>query len=109
MDRDIGKDNQLSLGWLSGFCNASRELPVCYPMLFSTIVSLLPVLVAANPHIVLNDQSIIADNAFSDIKVPVQLGVMSKCPDALLCEATFNNVLAQVWDKVDLSLVYIAK
>ncbi|KAL9712706.1 hypothetical protein Ac2012v2_003943 [Leucoagaricus gongylophorus] len=78
-------------------------------MLFSTIVSLLPVLVAANPHIVLNDQSIIADNAFSDIKVPVQLGVMSKCPDALLCEATFNNVLAQVWDKVDLSLVYIAK
>lgn len=99
---------------LSRFCNASRDLfiylsGVLHPMLFSTVVSLLPALVAAHSHIILNDQSTIADNSLNVIKVPVQLGVMSRCPDALLCEATFNDVLAQVWDKVDLSLVYIAK
>jgi len=45
----------------------------------------------------------------SDVKVPIQLGVMSRCPDALLCESTFNEVLSRAIDKVDLSLVYIAK
>jgi len=45
----------------------------------------------------------------SDVKVPIQLGVMSRCPDALLCESTFNEVLSIAIDKVDLSLVYIAK
>jgi len=44
-----------------------------------------------------------------DIKVSIQLGVMSRCPDALLCESTFNDVLSRVIDKVDISLVYIAK
>lgn len=44
-----------------------------------------------------------------DIKVSIQLGVMSRCPDALLCESTFNEVLSRVIDKVNLSLVYIAK
>jgi len=43
------------------------------------------------------------------VKVPVQLGVMSRCPDALLCEGTFNEVLKKVQDKVDLSLVYVGK
>lgn len=45
----------------------------------------------------------------SDIKVSIQLGVMSRCPDALLCESTFNEVLSRVTDKVNLSLVYVAK
>lgn len=45
----------------------------------------------------------------SDTKVSVQLGVMSRCPDALLCESTFNEVLSRVVDKVDFSLVYLAK
>ena len=45
----------------------------------------------------------------SDIKVPIQLGVMSRCSDALLCESKFNEVLSRVIDKVDLSLIYIAK
>ncbi|KAF9057588.1 hypothetical protein BJ165DRAFT_1334930 [Panaeolus papilionaceus] len=44
-----------------------------------------------------------------DNKVPVQLGVMSRCPDALLCETTFNRVLERVQDKVDLSLVYVGR
>lgn len=42
-----------------------------------------------------------------DVKVPVVLGVMSKCPDALICEATMDKVLKQVNDKVDLSLSFI--
>ncbi|TEB30259.1 hypothetical protein FA13DRAFT_1594428, partial [Coprinellus micaceus] len=44
-----------------------------------------------------------------DVKVPVQLGVMSACPDALLCESLFNEVLKHTEDKVDLSLVYVAR
>ena len=47
--------------------------------------------------------------ARADVKVPVQLGVMSRCPDALLCESIFDDVLKEVADKVDLSLVYIAQ
>ncbi|KAI0939272.1 hypothetical protein AcV5_000737 [Taiwanofungus camphoratus] len=45
--------------------------------------------------------------AFTDTKVPVTLGVMSRCPDALLCESVFDHVLKRVGDKVDLSLSFI--
>ncbi|KAF6762622.1 hypothetical protein DFP72DRAFT_876365 [Ephemerocybe angulata] len=48
-------------------------------------------------------------SALADVKVPVQLGVMSRCPDALLCESLFNEVLPEVLDKVNMSLVYVAK
>ncbi|KAF8919939.1 hypothetical protein CPB85DRAFT_1429416 [Mucidula mucida] len=34
---------------------------------------------------------------------------MSRCPDALVCETVFDSVLAKVADKVDLSLVFLAK
>lgn len=44
-----------------------------------------------------------------DIKVPVQLGVMSRCPDALFCESVFDRVLPKIAAKVDFSLIYIAK
>ncbi|KAJ3930007.1 MAG: hypothetical protein NXY57DRAFT_1014076 [Lentinula lateritia] len=44
-----------------------------------------------------------------DIKVPVTLGVMSRCPDALLCENSMDAVLKKVGNKIDLKLVYIAK
>ncbi|KAK4050015.1 hypothetical protein OIO90_005205 [Microbotryomycetes sp. JL221] len=40
-------------------------------------------------------------------KVPVILGVMSKCPDAQVCEIVFDRVLDQVGQQVDLNLVYI--
>ncbi|KAF8913888.1 hypothetical protein CPB84DRAFT_1757832 [Gymnopilus junonius] len=53
-----------------------------------------------------NQQSLL--NA-PDVKVSVQLGVMSRCPDALLCESRFAQVLDKVSDKVNLSLVYVAK
>ncbi|KAI0053633.1 hypothetical protein FA95DRAFT_1481210 [Auriscalpium vulgare] len=44
-----------------------------------------------------------------DVKVPVTLGVMSRCPDALFCEAVFDQVLPRVADKIDFSLTYVAK
>jgi hypothetical protein len=42
-------------------------------------------------------------------RVPVMLGVMSRCPDALLCETLFDNVIPKVAPKIDLSLAYLAK
>lgn len=44
-----------------------------------------------------------------DVKVPVVLGVMSRCPDTVLCEAVWDRVLQRVGDKVDISLSFIAK
>jgi hypothetical protein len=45
----------------------------------------------------------------ADIKVQVQLGVMSRCRDPLLCESRFNEVLDKVAEKVELSFIYVAK
>jgi hypothetical protein len=42
------------------------------------------------------------------LRVPVTLGVMSRCPDALLCETLFDKVIPRVAEKIDLSLAYIA-
>lgn len=44
-----------------------------------------------------------------DVKVPVVLGVMSRCPDAILCESVFNRVLQRAGGKMDISLSFIAK
>ncbi len=41
-------------------------------------------------------------------RVPVTLGVMSRCPDALLCETLFDNVIPRVAEKIDLSFAYVA-
>ncbi|KAH7887749.1 hypothetical protein F5I97DRAFT_1935825 [Phlebopus sp. FC_14] len=43
-----------------------------------------------------------------DVKVSVVLGVMSRCPDAILCESVWDRVLQRVGDKVDISLSFIA-
>jgi len=45
----------------------------------------------------------------NDVKVPVVLGVMSRCPDALLCESVWDRVLQRVGDKVNISLSFIAR
>ncbi|CAL1700956.1 unnamed protein product [Somion occarium] len=42
-------------------------------------------------------------------KVPVVLGVMSRCPDAILCESVFDDVVSRTGDKIDLSLTFIGK
>ncbi|KAF8341258.1 uncharacterized protein EI90DRAFT_3033274 [Cantharellus anzutake] len=44
------------------------------------------------------------------VRVPVTLGVMSRCPDAFVCENVFDQVLDKVGhEKVDLSLTFIGK
>jgi len=45
----------------------------------------------------------------SDVRVPVTLGVMSRCPDALKCEALFDTIIPRVCEKINLSLAYVAK
>jgi len=44
------------------------------------------------------------------VKVPVTLGVMSRCPDAIFCENVFDTVLSLVGEAtVDVDLAFIAK
>ncbi|KII95217.1 hypothetical protein PLICRDRAFT_34060 [Plicaturopsis crispa FD-325 SS-3] len=78
-------------------------------MFYLAALLLLPVALAAyTPPFVVQD----GDAHFApldDVKVPVVLGVMSKCPDALLCESVFEQVLKRVSDKVDISLTYVGK
>ncbi|KAI0796787.1 hypothetical protein C8Q75DRAFT_862589 [Abortiporus biennis] len=45
----------------------------------------------------------------SEVKVPVTLGVMSRCPDAIYCESVFDEVLKETNDKIDLSLTFIGR
>jgi len=77
--------------------------------LLSRIASLfLPaVVVALAPPLVLQDDALLRMD--TDIRVPVTLGVMSQCPDAMLCEAVFDQVLKRVMDIVDLNLTYVAR
>jgi len=63
--------------------------------------------VLGHPPLVLQGSNY--QNVYDDVKVPVQLGVMSRCPDAILCEAIFNEVVERVVSKIDLSLVFLAK
>lgn len=44
----------------------------------------------------------------NSLRVPVTLGVMSRCPDALLCETLFDSVIPRVAEKIDLALAYVA-
>ncbi|KAH9900000.1 hypothetical protein C8Q73DRAFT_681632 [Cubamyces lactineus] len=60
---------------------------------------------ASSPLAVQSDNAY--EGSFGDVKVPVVLGVMSRCPDAILCETVFDHVLEKVSDKVDLSLTFI--
>ncbi|KAG8829624.1 hypothetical protein FRC18_009182 [Serendipita sp. 400] len=42
-------------------------------------------------------------------RVPILLGVMSQCPDALYCEDVFNRVLSYVENIVEMDLTFLAK
>ncbi|KAI0353532.1 hypothetical protein OH77DRAFT_1591235 [Trametes cingulata] len=46
---------------------------------------------------------------FDDVKVPVVLGVMSRCSDAVLCETVFDRVVERVGNKIDLSLAFVGQ
>lgn len=56
-----------------------------------------------------NAQGLLGEPIVMETKVPVVLGVMSACPDALACEAVFDRVLKQVGRRVDLGLTFVAK
>ena len=47
--------------------------------------------------------------SLSYVKVPLTLGVMSRCPDAIRCESVIDDVLKQVASKVDISLSFIGR
>lgn len=75
-------------------------------MLWTSLAILLGAVQAVRPPLVVQDPTSLT---YGDKKVPVTLGVMSRCPDALLCESVFDHVLKKVGDKVDLSLTFIGK
>lgn len=72
-----------------------------------SLLGLISFAMALAPPLTVQDQfpATISDG----VKVPVVLGVMSRCPDAILCESVFNRVLQRVSEKVDISLSFIAK
>lgn len=47
--------------------------------------------------------------SYDNVKVPVILGVMSQCPDAVLVESVFDHVLDSVMNRVDLRLTYVGQ
>ncbi|KZV82376.1 hypothetical protein EXIGLDRAFT_843825, partial [Exidia glandulosa HHB12029] len=44
-----------------------------------------------------------------EVRVPLTLGVMSRCPDAIFCEAVIDDVLSEVGDIVDVGLTFIGQ
>lgn len=48
----------------------------------------------------------VSDN---NTRVPIVLGVMSRCPDALLCEAVLDGALKETWDIVNINLSFVGK
>ncbi len=81
-------------------------LSFLYPTMLRWVSTmLLPLQILAASFLVQDSQLPLNE----DVKVPVHLGVMSRCPDALLCESIFDKVLTRVGGKVDLSLVYVGR
>jgi hypothetical protein len=65
------------------------------------------VVLALAPPLVVQYETLLR---LDDVRVPVTLGVMSRCPDALLCEAVFDQVLNnKVVGIVDFQLTYIGQ
>jgi hypothetical protein len=76
--------------------------------LFSRIVLLLlpAIILALAPALLIQDDTLLR---LDGIRVPVTLGVMSQCPDAMLCESVFDRVLKEVMDIVDMQLTYLGQ
>jgi hypothetical protein len=87
---------------------APLSLTIMFPRFKLWLLCALAVSATRLPYIQVQNKSAYIPT-LGDVKVPVQLGVMSACPDALLCESLFNEVLKHTEDKVDLSLVYVAR
>lgn len=83
------------------------------PTMLSRVVQTLSLyFVAAHASSIITDaqESWSIPNSFTDgLRVPVILGVMSRCPDALLCETLFDKVIPKVAEKIEVSLAYVAR
>lgn len=79
-------------------------------LLWHLVLLVLPVLAFASspqrPFVVNHGPTNTNDDV---IKVPLALAVMSRCPDGILCETVFDEVLETVRDIVNLELIYVGK
>ncbi|PIL37032.1 hypothetical protein GSI_00724 [Ganoderma sinense ZZ0214-1] len=73
----------------------------------SCLVILFPTIHASSLHPLIVQSGGAWSGAEDAVKVPVVLGVMSACPDAILCENVYDHVVQRIGDKVDLSLSFI--
>jgi hypothetical protein len=91
-----------------------RALSYCHqPMLLTNFIAIWLYLLCATfvhaIHAHRPSQQVLETIENATRKVPVILGVMSQCPDALYCEAVFDRVLEHVGDIVDLQLSFIGR
>jgi len=99
-----------------GYClNANCHLDLLLTAMFvipATALALALVFPVSSTRIngAQNDgQTVLQLDTINTQLVPLTLGVMSRCPDAILCESVIDKALKNVADKVDLSLSFIAK
>ena len=76
------------------------------------MLSFLKLAIYSTAAVALTSPLVVQDNlqqvlSANDVKVPVKLGVMSRCPDAMLCESVFETVFESVGHKMDFSLTFI--
>jgi len=45
----------------------------------------------------------------NNTRVPIVLGVMSRCPDALLCESVLDSAFDQTWNIINIDLSFVGK
>jgi len=97
--------------WSDAICGPKQLTTTLSGMirLFHYLCSLPAIILAGRPLVMQDSFQYQNDRHNRDVKVPVQLGVMSRCPDALLCESVFNQVLEKVARKIKLSLTYVAE
>lgn len=106
--RDLRKHDAIGLMKLQRVAEAKHSLsPTTIMLTVLAFLGLCALAQASVSPLTVQDSSqiILAE----DVRVPVVLGVMSRCPDAMLCEAVWDRVLQRVGDKVDISLSFIAK
>ena len=94
-----GNDATFWLTWLGSHATRSSTVMMLSKSVVTTLsLCLVAVYASARP----------VQQSWSSRRVPVTLGVMSRCPDALLCETLFDNVIPRVVEKIDISLAYVA-
>ena len=95
----VAEDDDATLKdpWLTRHSRSSTVM-----MLSKSVVTTLSLCLVASARPVQQSWS------SNSLRVPVTLGVMSRCPDALLCETLFDSVIPRVTEKIKLSLTYVA-